>query len=71
MREAVKKYNEAVKVAKAIYVVSGLQEMMLYLDAKVEQEEITEEDSNEIITFVSAVYANATVGELDEIRKLF
>lgn len=65
------KYRETVKTAKAIYVVSGLQEMIIYLDAKVEREEITEEENNEIVDIVSAAYASMTVGELDKIRNMF
>lgn len=70
-KQAIDNYNEAVKVAKAIYVVSGLQEMVTYLDAKVQLDYITEEDYDEIVTLVSAAYANVTVGELDKIRKMF
>lgn len=70
-KEKVAKYNEAVKVAKAIYVVSGLQEMMVYLDTKVDNNDITEEDSDEIVLVVTGAYANVTVGELDKIRAMF
>lgn len=70
-KEKVAKYNEAVKVAKAIYVVSGLQEMMVYLDAKVEREEITEEESDEIVLLATTEYTKMIVAELDKIRNMF
>ena len=65
------KFNETLKTAKTIYVVSGLKEMITYLDAKEELGDITEEDSDKIIDLATAVYANMTVGELDKIRNMF
>lgn len=65
------KFNRTVKVAKAIYVVSGLREMTLFLDAEQEFGTITADDNNEIVDLVIAAYANVRVDELDKIRNMF
>lgn len=71
MKKEIIRFNEAMKTAKAIYVVSGLKEMITYLDAKKSLGEITKEDSDEIIDLVTALYENADIYELAEIRNKF
>lgn len=65
------KFKETKKTAKAIYIVSGLKEMVTYLDAKEELGEITEAQSNKILDLISKECANMTYGELEKIRSMF
>lgn len=65
------KYNKTMKTAKAIYVVSGLRDTIIYLDAKQEIGDITAEDNYEIFDLVRAAYVNVTVDELNKIRNMF
>lgn len=65
------KFNQTLKTAKAIYLVSGLRDVVIYLDAKEELGDISFRENNVILDRVSVAYANTTVGELDKIRNMF
>lgn len=65
-----RKFIETKKTAKAIYIVSGLKEMWFYLDGKVEQGDITEKESDEIIDSVTKEYASMTTGRRKEIENM-
>ena len=69
--EDTKNFKEVLTVAKAIYVVSGLDEMHTYLFGKLELNHITEEDADKITNIVSLTYAKTTVSELNKIRAMF
>lgn len=66
----IKRMKEYAKVAKAIYIVSGLEQMNIYLDNLVMMEYITDEQMDEIIDKVTDGLANVTVGDFEKIRKM-
>ena len=66
----IKRMKEYEKVAKAIYIVSGLEQMNIYLDNLVNMEYITDEQMDEIIDKVTDGLANVTVGDFEKIRKM-
>lgn len=66
----IKRMKEYEKVAKAIYIVSGLEQMNIYLDNLVMMEYITGEQMDEIIDKVTDGLANVTVGDFENIRKM-
>lgn len=66
----IKRMKEYEKVAKAIYIVSGLEQMNIYLDNLVMMEYITDEQMDEIIDKVTDRLANVTVGDFEKIRKM-
>lgn len=66
----IKRMKEYEKVAKAIYIVSGLEQMNIYLDNLVMMEYITDEQMDEIIDKVTDGIANVTVGDFEKIRKM-
>ena len=66
----IKRMKEYGKVAKAIYIVSGLEQMNVYLDNLVMIEYITEEEMDEIIDKVTDGLANVTVGDFEKIRNM-
>lgn len=65
--ERLRKYE---KVAKAIYIVSDLEQMNVYLDNLVMMEYITEEQMDEIIDKVTDGLANVTIDNFEKIRKM-
>lgn len=65
------KFNEAKKTAKAIYVLSGLKEMTIYLDGKVQWGELTDEEQGRITIMVTEECANIKVIERKKIWDMF
>ena len=66
----IKRVKEYEKVAKAIYIVSGLEQMNIYLDNLVMMEYITDEQMDEIIDKITDGLANVTVGDFEKIKKM-
>lgn len=66
----IKRMREYEKVAKAIYIVSGLEQMNIYLDNLVMMEYITDEQMDEIIDKVTDGLANVTTDNFEKIRKM-
>lgn len=66
----IKRMKEYEKVAKAIYIVSGLEQMNIYLDNLVMMEYITDEQMDEIIDKVTDRFANVTIDNFEKIRKM-
>ena len=66
----IKRMKEYEKVAKAIYIVSGLEQMNIYLDNLVMMEYITDEQMDEIIDKVTDGLANITTDNFEKIRKM-
>ena len=66
----IKRMKEYEKVAKAIYIVSGLEQMNIYLDNLVMMEYITDEQMDEIIDKVTDGLANVTTDNFEKIRKM-
>lgn len=65
-----KRVKEYEKVAKAIYIVSDLEQMNIYLDGLVMMDYITYEQMDEIIEKVTDDLVNVTVGDFEKIRKM-
>lgn len=65
------KFTETKKTAKAIYVLSGLKEMTIYLDGKVQWGEITEEEQAKMIDMVTEECASIKVSEREKIWNMF
>ena len=66
----IKRVKEYEKVAKAIYIVSDLEQMNIYLDGLVMMDYITYEQMDEIIEKVTDGFANVKVGDFKKIRKM-
>lgn len=66
----IERINKYEKVAKAIYIVSDLEQMNIYLDGLVMMDYITYEQMDEIIDKVTDGLVNVTVGDFEKIRKM-
>lgn len=68
--EKMRVIKETMKVAKAILIVADFKEMVTYLYAKEELGEITEQDVDRIIEFVTNECSTMTGAEADMIRNM-
>ena len=59
------------KNAKALYLLSDLREAVEYLYGKVDMEYMTEEEADSILNEISEECKDMTVGEIEQLKKLF
>lgn len=59
------------KNVSAMYILSDLTECWIYMQAKIDNNRLTEDEADAIIEEVSAKWANTTMAEVKKIAEMF
>ena len=68
--EQMKKVKEIETNASALYLVGGLQQMMIYLDALVDRGDLTEAQADEMAERIGERYADTQTDKIEAIRRM-